>query len=58
MTEREFLQQLFHLRCDILACGLLDKYAAQQRDRWAARLGDLVQRRTFTRETTKGADAD
>ena len=47
MTERELLQQLFLLRQDIEpeACPMLDAFAAQQRDRWAARLGDLLNRR-------------
>lgn len=44
MTEREFLQQLFLLKCDIEACPMLDPFAAQQRERWAARLGDLLMR--------------
>lgn len=45
MTEKEFLQQLFLLRQDIEACPMLDAFAAQQRDRWASRLGDLLNRR-------------
>lgn len=45
MTERELLQQLFLLRCDIEACPMLDKFAAEMRERWAARLGDLLNRR-------------
>lgn len=46
MNEKEFLQQVFLLKCDIEACPMLDAFAAQQRDRWAARLGDLLNRRT------------
>lgn len=46
MDEREFLQQLFLLKCDIEACPMLDAFAAQQRERWAERLGDLLNRRT------------
>ena len=45
MNERTFLQQLFLLKQDIEACPMLDAHAAQQRERWAARLGDLVNRR-------------
>ena len=46
MTEREFLQQLFLLKCDIEACPMLDPFAAQQRERWAGRLGDSLNRRS------------
>lgn len=49
MTERDLLQQLFLLRCDIESCPMLDEFAAQQRVRWAARLGDLLNRRNATR---------
>jgi hypothetical protein len=45
MTEHTFLQQLFLLRQDIESTPMLDPFAAQQRDRWAARLGDLMNRR-------------
>lgn len=51
MSEREFLQQLFLLKCDIEACPMLDAYAAQQRrERWAARLGDLLLRRNENKD--------
>ena len=45
MTQREFLQQLFLLRQDIESTSMLDPFAVQQRERWAARLGDLMNRR-------------
>lgn len=51
MDEREFMQQLFLLKSDIEACPMLDSFAAEtaeQRNRWAARLGDLMQRRNDT----------
>lgn len=48
MTEKELLQQLFLLKCDLEACPLRDRFAAEQRQRWADRLGDLLQRRIET----------
>ncbi len=56
MTEREFLQQLFLLKCDIEACPMLDTFSAQQRNRWGARLGDLLNRRSATREAADAVD--
>jgi hypothetical protein len=46
MTEREFLQQLFLLKFEMEECLMLDPFASQQRMRWAARLGDFLNRRT------------
>ncbi len=50
MTELEFLQQLYLLKSDIEATPMLDTFDARQRERWAARLGDLVMRRSSARE--------
>lgn len=50
MTEREFLQQLFLLRQDIESTPMLDRFAAQQRDRWADRLKDLSNRRIMSHQ--------
>ena len=50
MTEKEFIQQLFLLRCDIEDCAMLSNHAATQRDRWASRLGDLLNRRNAARD--------
>jgi hypothetical protein len=56
MTERELLQQLFLLKCDIEVCPMLDIFAAQQRERWAARLGDLLNRRNASATTPAAVD--
>lgn len=53
MDERTFLQQLFLLRQDIESCPMLDPHAATQRERWAARLGDLLNRRNAAIEPPK-----
>jgi predicted ArsR family transcriptional regulator len=53
MTEHVLLQQLFILRQDIESTPMLDPFAAQQRDRWAARLGDLMNRRMATQDSVK-----
>jgi len=43
--EREFLQQLYLLKCDMEACPMLEHVAAGMRTQWARRLGDLLARR-------------
>ena len=45
MTERTLLQQLLLLRLDIESTPMLDRFAAEQRERWATRLADLLERR-------------
>jgi hypothetical protein len=58
MTEREFLQQLFLLKCDIEACPMTDNFSAVQRDRWARRLGDLLNRRNAAQPAVPKGRAD
>jgi hypothetical protein len=55
MTERDFLSQLFLLRQDIEATPMLEPFSAQQRERWAARLGDLINRRNAAQESAAPA---
>lgn len=50
MTEKEFIAQVFLLKCDIEACPMVSAFAAEQRDRWASRLGDLLNRRSAARD--------
>jgi hypothetical protein len=50
MNEREFMAQLWLLEVDMNNYRIVDPAVAQQRDRWAARLHDLLERRNDARE--------